>query len=319
MGVLPLQFRRGETRRVARADRARGVRRSSAWRTACKPRGTLAVAATARGRHDARVHRHVRIDTPEELVGVPPRRHPAVRRCVSWSREAGDRAIARSAQSESMRLSPRTTSRPRRASWASTSAASRRPATYPELDFLAEWLTRGYAGDMAICRDGRRAARRPARPAVGAVGHRHRHQLQHRPAVFDRVRRSGARADRALRVGRRLPRGHAARGWTRCWPGCARRIARAVRGACLRRHRPGPGARLRAARRHRLDRQEHLRHQPAARLVDVPRRDHLQPAARARSAGDSISAAPARCAWRRARPAPSSRPACSTRRAASPT
>ena len=61
-------------------------------------------------------------------------------------------------------------------------------------------------------------------------------------------------------------------------------VARAVRGARLRRHRPGAGARLRAARRHRLDRQEHLRHQPRARLVDLSRRDHLQPAARGRRA-----------------------------------
>ena len=69
------------------------------------------------------------------------------------------------------------------------------------------------------------------------------------------------RAHRALRVGRRLSRrdrraaGRAARL-------DARSVAGAVRGARLRRHRPGAGARLRAARRHRLDRQEHLRHQP---------------------------------------------------------
>ena len=48
--------------------------------------------------------------------------------------------------------------------------------------------------------------RRPPRPAVGAHRHRHRHRLQHRPAVFDRVRRPVARAHRALRLGRRLPR-----------------------------------------------------------------------------------------------------------------
>ena len=34
MGVLPLQFLPGESRRVARPDRPRGVRRSSASRTA---------------------------------------------------------------------------------------------------------------------------------------------------------------------------------------------------------------------------------------------------------------------------------------------
>ena len=54
------------------------------------------------------------------------------------------------------------------------------------------------------------------------------------------------------------------------------RSGRRARGARLRRHRPGPGARLRAARRPRLDRQEHLRDQPRARLLDFPVGDHLQ-------------------------------------------
>ena len=53
-------------------------------------------------------------------------------------------------------------------------------------------------------------------------------------------------------------------GWSRCSPGCASDRADAVRGARLCRHRAGAGARLRAARRHRLDRQEHLRHQRRA-------------------------------------------------------
>ena len=96
-------------------------------------------------------------------------------------------------------------------------------------------------------------------------------------------------------------------------------VAGAVRGARLRRHRPGAGARLRAARRHRLDRQEHLRHQPGARLVDLPRRDHLQPAARGRRAVARsvrhVHAVP-RGVSDAAR---SSRPACSIRRAASRT
>ena len=89
-----------------------------------------------------------------------------------------------------------------------------------------------------------------------------------------------ARARGALRLGRRLPRGDriAARGAARV---DARAVARAVRSARLRRHGPGAGARLRAPCRHRVDRQEHLRHQPRARIVDLSRRDHLQPGARA--------------------------------------
>ena len=61
-------------------------------------------------------------------------------------------------------------------------------------------------------------------------------------------------------------------------------------GARLRGHRARAGARLRAVRRHRLDRQEHLRDQPGARFVDLPVRDHLQPAARRATRRRSISA-----------------------------
>ncbi len=53
---------------------------------------------------------------------------------------------------------------------------------------------------------GRAPARRQERAAVGAIGDRHRHRLQHRPPVFDRVPRSRPRAHRPLRVGRRLSR-----------------------------------------------------------------------------------------------------------------
>ena len=86
-------------------------------------------------------------------------------------------------------------------------AASRRPPDHPELTFFREWLDRGYAGEMAyLQRSADRRADVRACAALGAHGHRHRHRLQHRPAVLDRDRRSRARADRALRVGRRLPR-----------------------------------------------------------------------------------------------------------------
>ena len=69
--------------------------------------------------------------------------------------------------------------------------------------------------------------------------------------------------------------------------------ARSVRrrSARLRRHRSGPGARLRAVRRPRLDRQEHLPDQRGQRLVALSLRDHLQPAARRRTRRRSISAA----------------------------
>ena len=130
-----------------------------------------------------------------------------------------------------------------------------------------------------------RPQRRAPRPAVGAIGHRHRHQLQHAAAVLDRDRRSRRGADRALRLGRRLSRGRAAA------DECALAVDAsgapgAVRGLGLRRHRPDPGTRLCAARRHRLDRQAHLRDQRQARVVDLPVDHPVQPAARSRSAGD---------------------------------
>ena len=150
---------------------------------------------------------------------------------------------------------------------------------------------------------GRPPRRRPPRPAVGPHRHRHRHHLQHRPALLDRVRRSGARADRALRLGRRLSRRARARGSTRWSRGCAQRSPEPFEARAYVDTGPVQERVYAQHAGHRLDRQEHLRDQPRARLVDLPGRDHLQPAARARCAGASISAAPARCASRRARPA----------------
>ena len=130
-------------------------------------------------------------------------------------------------------------------------------ARIPSSTFLAEWLTRGYAGDMSYLGRTRRvrADVRHILPSAQSVIVTATIYNTTAP-VFDRDRRSRRGADRALRVGRRLPRGH------RRAPGRALAVDAhdapdAVRGAGLRRHRPDPGARLRAARRHRLDRQEH--------------------------------------------------------------
>ena len=157
-------------------------------------------------------------------------------------------------------------------------------ADLPELGFFGEWLARGYAGTMAyLSRSAnRRADVRRVLPSARTVIVTATVYNTDRP-VLDRVRRSRARARRALRVGRRLPRRdrRPAGGAARVDAG---RLAGAVRGARLRRHRTRAGARVRAARRRRLDRQEHLRHPPGARVVDLSRRDPLQPAARRRSA-----------------------------------
>ena len=126
--------------------------------------------------------------------------------------------------------------------------------------------------------------RRAERAARGAQRGGARHELQRRPAVFRRAGGPRPRADLALRLGRGLPRGG------RRAHGCAARLdapcePRAVRGAAVRRYRPGPGARLRAARRPRLDRQEQLPDQRGAGLVAVPFGNHLHAAAGHRSAG----------------------------------
>ncbi len=55
-------------------------------------------------------------------------------------------------------------------------------------------------------RSATQAPRGPRRRAVGAVGDRHRHRLQHRPAARHRRRRPAPRRHLALRLGRRLPR-----------------------------------------------------------------------------------------------------------------
>ena len=64
----------------------------------------------------------------------------------------------------------------------------------------------------------------------------------------------------------------------------ARAGAQSVRGAHVRRYGSCAGAHVRSIRRTRLDRQEHVPDQPGSRLLDSPRRDHLQPAARDRRA-----------------------------------
>ena len=142
-------------------------------------------------------------------------------------------------------------------------------------------LGRGDELSSSICRPPPRC---PACSTVGLYRDRHCDRLQHESAVLDRVRRFGARAHRAVRLGRRLSR----RNW-RQTPGAAgvdaRSVARAVRRAGVRRHGPGAGARVRAAGRRRLDRQEHLPHQFRSRIVVVPRRNPMQPAARHRLSG----------------------------------
>ena len=91
----------------------------------------------------------------------------------------------------------------------------------------------------------------------------------------------------------------------------------ALRRRAFRRQASRAGARLRAARRRRLDRQEHLRDQSRAGLVDVSRRHRDQPRSSRRTRRRSINVAPAPCASTPVRPAPSSMRGSSMRRSAS--
>ena len=151
----------------------------------------------------------------------------------------------------------------RAAAPASICAASRRPRHFPSCGFLREWLERGLP---ARCPTSHRSAERRgdvrARPAVGADRSSSLGTLYNtdRPYSTEFARSRRAQIARYAWgddyhdvIGDR----HDA-----CSPGCAQRHRGAVRGARLRRHRAGAGARLRAARRHRLDREEHLRDQP---------------------------------------------------------
>ena len=193
-------------------------------------------------------------------------------------------------------------------------------ADHPELQFFAEWLARGYAGDDGVSRALGRAPRRRR----GACCRPRSRSSSPPPSTTPTGRtRSSAPIRRARTIARYAwgddyhdvigaAAGRAARVDARAHP-------RAVRGARLRRHRPGAGARLRAARRHRLDRQEHAASstRSSARGSSSPRSSAACRSSPMRRR--SISAAPARCASRRARRRRWSRRRARLRRAASRT
>ena len=157
-------------------------------------------------------------------------------------------------------------------------------AAFPELQFLREWLDRGYAGEMHYMhRTAERRADVQRGDALGPIGDLPRRRVQRGPPVFHRERGPGRRRDRAVRLGRRLSR-RDRRAPVRARRDAPRRGGRLVRGPRLRRHRAGAGAGVRAVRGARLDRQEHVPDQPGARLMDLPGRDRHQPRARARRA-----------------------------------
>jgi epoxyqueuosine reductase len=153
-------------------------------------------------------------------------------------------------------------------------------ANHPELTFYREWLDRGYAGEMAYLHRSadRRADVRNVVPSARTVISTATVYNTDRPYSTEcadpqraQIARYAWGDDYHDVIGARLD---ALLAWMRASspePFEARAYVDA-------------GPRLRAARRRGVDRQEHLRHQPGARIVDLPRRNHLQPAARCRRA-----------------------------------
>ena len=188
----------------------------------------------------------------------------------------------------------------------------------PELAFFPQWLARGYAGEMAYL--ARSAERRadvrhvlPSARSVIVTGTIYNTDRPYSTECADPARAQIARyawGDDYHDVIERAPR-RAARV-------DARRVGR-IRSRRARYVDTGP-----------VQERVYAQHagigwigkntcviNPAARVVAVSRRDHLQPAARGGSRRRSTSAARARCASRRVRRRRSSSPASSTRRGAS--
>ena len=155
-------------------------------------------------------------------------------------------------------------------------------AAHPELQYLREWLDAGYAGEMHYLQ--RSAERRmdvtqvlPSARSVIVFGTIYNTDQPYSTEVADPKRAALARYawgdDYHIVIQARLDRMVE---WLRGEAGDT------ARGPQLRRYRAGPGARVRAARRARLDRQEQLPDQRGARILAVPVGDHLQSRASAR-------------------------------------
>ena len=212
------------------------------------------------------------LETPGRARGLAPR-------AGAVARAGARRGRAARVNPEALPPAPRPWhSRP-----ASTWPASRRPIRRPSWPTSRAWIARGHAGEMTYLTDQaeRRSDLRVAFPwarSVLAVG------LQYDTPHPYSTEDADQRLDRALRLGRRLPRraegpaGHAS------WHGSRARVgsfqSRDVRG-----HGSDRGARLCGRRRPRRLGQEHVPAAPRARLLVLPGRGGDRPRpARARHA-----------------------------------
>ena len=318
MGVLPLQFKAGVHGGVAGADRPRaGDDRRPRRRSRSR-------AATSRCKRD-RGRRHgdrVRDDAAHRHAGgarrLLARRHPAVRAASAGQELIAQAHGAREQARSCRRARPRSRSntmsldcrrgegagaragvRPlrrrggRRLSRARVLRSSGSRAATP-----ARWTTwRARPSAAATCatscpRRGRSSSPRPTTTPIGRT----------RPtstiAGVAKISRYAWGDDYHDVIGRRLD--------ALVDVDARRRSGTPFEAQAVRRHRPGAGARLRAVRRPRLDREEHLSHQRQARVVAVPLR-HRRAACRSRpTRRRPTTAAPARAASTRVPPMRSS-------------
>ncbi len=202
MGVLPLQFARGRVGGEPRAD-GRGVVRVDRDRVGPRADGGDPRRGARRGRPRRVVHRDRADRHPGGAGGVQGRRNPPVRAAAVRGRRPRVMLTA-----ESVRQRARTLG----FDLCGVAPAEARAGGGPHPRVARARLRRGHGVPPA---DGAPARGRPARPAVRPVGDRHRHRLQHRPALFGRSDGSRpARSSRATR-GATTTTKSSAGGWTR--------------------------------------------------------------------------------------------------------
>ena len=279
MGVLPLEFQPGESVGEPRAHGPRGVRADRHRRRPPSPRRRRSCARSRTTARPGVFTARVRIDTPEELTayshgGILPY---VLRQLVKKNAVGiGDQGSGQGSPDDAVA----TRSRRARRELGFDLCGIAPAAELPELTRLREWLDRGYAGEMVYLEksaDTRADIRRflPTARSVIVTGtvyytDNERTATDRQGAAPASVARYAWGEDYHLVLTERL---EALVAWMR------EAARRAVRRRHLRRQTSRAGARVRQARRARVDRQEHLRDSSRGRFVDAARRRRGQPRA----------------------------------------
>ena len=269
MGVLPMCFRTGETAITLKLT-GRETYEVIGMGASLRPSGDMTIRVTSEDGTSRDIQAIARIDTPEELVAF---RHGGILPYVL--RQLG----------EGIRTLPPSSEIKRQAKAIGFDLCGIAPvASYPELGFLREWLDRGYAGEMqylhrsAERRGDVRAVLPSARSVIvlGTVYNVDR-PYSNEPGEPDRaaVARYAWGDDYHVVIEQRLERMLA---WLRARAGSDFEARAYVDTGPVQERVYAQYA------GHRLDRQEHLRHQRRARIVGVPVGRHHQFGARARRA-----------------------------------